>query len=158
MLRWAILILLASVGMAHAQSDSTNTQVVPGFMTRSGCATGVSPCFIPYSATNPLPVAQSVGASSGVTSTQTAFTIATGNTFQSIAAASASRKSCLIQNTSTHTMYVFFGATGTASLTNTFQVPTGQFMSCATVNGLVLTDNIAVTTGTTSDPGVLNLN
>jgi hypothetical protein len=80
-------------------------------------------------------------------------TIATGNTFQSIMAADLNRTGCIIQNTSTHTMYVYFGATASATTSNTFQVPAGGFIYCgAGGSGVVaLTDNVAITTSTTSD-------
>ena len=80
-------------------------------------------------------------------------TIATGNTFQSIMAADANRTGCIIQNTSTHIMYVYFGATASATTSNTFQVPAGGFIYCgAGGSGVVaLTDNVAITTSTTSD-------
>ena len=80
-------------------------------------------------------------------------TIGTGNTFQSIMAADANRTGCIIQNTSTHIMYVYFGATASATTSNSFQVPAGGFMYCgAGGNSVVaLTDNVAITTSTTSD-------
>jgi len=80
-------------------------------------------------------------------------TIGTGGTFQSIMAADANRTGCIINNTSTHIMYVYFGATASATTSNSFQVPAGGFMYCgAGGNSVVaLTDNVAITTSTTSD-------
>ena len=80
-------------------------------------------------------------------------TIGTGNTFQSIMAADLNRTGCIINNTSTHIMYVYFGATASATTSNSFQVPAGGFMYCgAGGNSVVaLTDNVAITTSTTSD-------
>lgn len=50
-----IITLSVLAGVAYAQS--TATPVIMGFLTTSGCPSGVSSCFIPYSATNPVPVA-----------------------------------------------------------------------------------------------------
>ena len=80
-------------------------------------------------------------------------TIASGNTFQSVMAADLNRTGCVIQNTSTHTMYVYFGATASATTSNSFQVSANGFIYCgAGGSGVVaLTDNVAITTSTTSD-------
>ena len=80
-------------------------------------------------------------------------TIATGGTFQSVMAADLNRTGCIIQNTSQRTMYVYFGATASATTGNSFQVPAGGSIYCgAGGNGtLALTDNVAITTTTTSD-------
>jgi len=80
-------------------------------------------------------------------------TIASGNTFQSVMAADLNRTGCVIQNTSTHTMYVYFGATASATTSNSFQVAANGFIYCgAGGSGVVaLTDNVAITTSTTSD-------
>ena len=80
-------------------------------------------------------------------------TIGTGGTFQSIMAADANRTGCIIQNTSTHIMYVYFGATASATTSNSFQVAANGILYCgAGGSGIVaLTDNVAITTSTTSD-------
>ena len=81
-------------------------------------------------------------------------TIATGGTFQSIMAADANRTGCIIQNTSTHVMYVYFGATASATTSNSFQVAaSGGTMYCGAGgnSAIALTDNVAITTSTTSD-------
>ena len=85
---------------------------------------------------------------------QTGGTITTGGTFQSAAAAEPNRKGCLVQNTSARTLYVFFGATASATTANSFQVAPGGSISC-NPGGTVLTANIAVTTSTTSDTYVI---
>jgi len=83
------------------------------------------------------------------TTTQAGGTITTHGVFQSALASSATRKGCLLQNTSSETEYVFFGATGSATTSNAFQVAAGNSVSCASPGGLVLTDNIAITSITT---------
>lgn len=75
-------------------------------------------------------------------------TMATGApttpTFSSILAASSTRKGCLVQNTGTTTGYIYFGATGSATTSNSFQLSAGQSISCQSGN-ITLTDNIAAT-------------
>lgn len=88
------------------------------------------------------------------TTTASGVTITTGNTFQQGLAASGTRKGCLVQYTGTGTGYVFFGATVGASKAASFQMAPGQAIGC-NVAGLVLTDNIAVTSATTSDTFVV---
>jgi hypothetical protein len=80
-------------------------------------------------------------------------TIAVTNTFQSVFAAAAplgSRQGCLVQNTGTHTMNVYFGPVANATLTNSFQiVPIGSSgpnsISCSTGAGGVVQDQVSIT-------------
>jgi hypothetical protein len=92
----------------------------------------------------------------GTTTAQTLITIATGGTFQTAAAANSSRKGCLIQNISSHTLYVFFGV-GTPSTSNSLQVAPSGTVSCSNQAGIVATDLIRVTTSTTNDTAILTL-
>ena len=94
----------------------------------------------PAGATSPL----------GATTTTATSTISVTNTFQVALAGNTYRNACLIQNTGTHTEYVYFGATGSATTSNAFPISPGQTISCATVNGLVLTDIVNIT-GTAGD-------
>jgi len=138
-------VIWCAFGLAHAAP--TTTICVPVSGSPNSCqivGSGVS-----------LPVSSS---GTGLTSTETGFTITTGNTFQSLAVANSARKSCTIQNTSSHIMYVFAGPLASATTTNSFQiVASGGTYSCATPAG-VITDQISVTTSTTSDTGVANFN
>jgi hypothetical protein len=89
----------------------------------------------------------------GVTSTEANGTVATGGTYQLVFAASAGRKGCLIQNTSTHTGYAALasGAPSAGSYIG-FQVrPNGGTFDCAH-GGVVATDNVWYTTPVTGDP------
>jgi len=90
------------------------------------------------------------------TSVPASGTITLGGTFQTLLAANPSRSGCFIQNTSTHTLFIFLGPTASATLTNTIQVAAnGGTFTCASPGGtIVLTDNIAITTSTTADPFV----
>lgn len=54
----AIAIFGAALGTAQAQS--TAAQVLPGSLTTSGCPGSISPCYLPYSNSNPLPVNASI--------------------------------------------------------------------------------------------------
>jgi hypothetical protein len=66
-------------------------------------------------------------------------------TFSSVLATSAVRKGCTVQNTGTTLGYVFFGANGSATTANSFQLTPGAVISCNNVNGTVLTDNVSAT-------------
>lgn len=91
----------------------------------------------------------------GVTTTESAGTVTTHATFQSALAANAARNGCTLMNTSTDIEYVFFGATGSATTSNSFALGAapvaggeGGSINCA-VGGLsVATDNVAITSKT----------
>lgn len=91
-------------------------------------------------------------------STQSAGTVTTGATFQTALPANPSRTSCLIQNTSAHTAYVYWLATGTASLTNAVQISAGASFSCINPSGAPIRTAIQWTTGTTGDAFVVTEN
>lgn len=92
----------------------------------------------------------------GVTTTPVGGTVTTHGTFQTALAASATRKGCTVENTSTDTEYVFFGANGSAATATSIAlgpapVAGGQGGSTnCTVNGgpYVAQDNIAITSKT----------
>lgn len=90
----------------------------------------------------------------GATSTQAAGTITLGATFQTALASSATRLGCSLQNTSTHTLYVYVGTLGSATTANSFQVPPNGMFYCNT-GQIVVTGAINVTTSTTSDTYVV---
>src|SRR6266576_2175644 len=85
-------------------------------------------------------------APSAATTTQTGSSVTTQNIFQSALASNATRKGATLQNTSAvDVMYVFFGATGSATKAASFQISPGGSIQATTGTGVVLTDNIAVT-------------
>lgn len=88
---------------------------------------------------------------SGVTTTSAAGTVTTGGTFQSVLASNTSRKGCVIQNpvAATETLFVFFGANGSATTGSSFGLAPGAAISC-TAGLTILTDNVSVTATTTS--------
>ena len=80
-MRWLWIALALLVVPAGARGQ-TQTGVIPGFMAPAG-TDGCGPttaCFVPYSATYPLPVADSGGSGSPVVVTTTGFTPATAGT------------------------------------------------------------------------------
>lgn len=81
-------------------------------------------------------------------STSTAGTVAVANTYQSALAASATRKGCAIYNTSAAVELVFLGAPGSATAATSIPVPAGGSFNCASFQGLVLTDQISITSAT----------
>ena len=87
--------------------------------------------------------------------TQAPATVTTGGTFQTALPANPSRTSCLIQNTSAHTAYVYWLATGTPSLTNALQVQAGAVFQCVGPSGAPIRTAIQWTTGTTGDTFVV---
>lgn len=80
---------------------------------------------------------------SGKTTTMAAVAPTTP-TFSSLLASSSTRKGCLVQNTGTTLGYVYFGINGSATTGNSFQVPSGQSISC-NAGPIVLTDNVSGT-------------
>lgn len=55
---WFLLLL---AGPAWGQQIDAGSNVVPGFLTTTNCPGGNTPCFVSYSAANPLPVTGSGG-------------------------------------------------------------------------------------------------
>jgi hypothetical protein len=82
------------------------------------------------------------------TSAPTAGSVATANAFQSALTASAARKGCALYNTSAATILLFLGAPGTATAATSIPVPAGGSFNCGSFQGLVLTDQISVTSAT----------
>ena len=107
----------------------------------------------PDAAGNQAPVVATQGIQS--TSTESGSSITTGGVFQSILAPNSARLGCTVQNTGTAVLYVFFGATGSATTANAFQVAAGGSVTCQS-GGVVLTDNIAATTAASGGTYVIN--
>jgi hypothetical protein len=85
----------------------------------------------------------------GATTTTVNSTISVTNAFQAALAANTGRAACVLQNTGTHTMYVYFGVLASATTSNGFQIAPGQTISC-NVPGVVLQDAVNIT-GTAGD-------
>lgn len=83
--------------------------------------------------------------------TNDAGTITLGNTFQTFLASNAGRHGCYIQNTSAHVMYVFVNdGVATKNTANSVTVAVAGYWSCG-IGNAVITNEIDITTSTTSD-------
>jgi hypothetical protein len=80
---------------------------------------------------------------STATSTQAATTLGSAGTFSSVLASNTSRKGCLVENTSAENEWVYFGATGSATTSNSLKVAAGYAVNCSS-GPIVASDNIAV--------------
>lgn len=81
-------------------------------------------------------------------------TIAVTNTFQvALAAPSGPRVGCAVQNQGTHVMYVFFGASASATTAKSFQLQAGQIIYCE-APPIILQDIVNIT-GTAGDAYVV---
>lgn len=76
--------------------------------------------------------------------TNSSSTIAVTNTFQTIFAANASRRNCLIQNNGSANMYVYFGTLANATLTNSIILSPGAAATCAH-GGMTATNAVSIT-------------
>lgn len=87
----------------------------------------------------------------GVTTTNDSGTVATGSTFQTAIAASASRLGCLVQNptTASEVLFVYFGTNASATTAKSVTLGPGASISCV-AGGTVLTDNVSVTAATST--------
>ncbi len=90
-----------------------------------------------------------------VTSVTTAGTVAAANTYQSALAASATRKGCAIYNTSANVELIFLGAPGTATAATSIPIPAGGSFNCGSFQGIVITDQISITSATVSSTFVV---
>lgn len=129
----------------YAASASNGVVVVsqtgPGYAVGGGAAGGGG-------GSNVTTVAGSTTATTptGATSSDIGGTVTTGGSYQTVLAASATRKGCLIQNppTATEVLSIKVG-----TMTAPFVVPIGNSFSCAAGGGIVVTDGITLTAATT---------
>ncbi|WP_303763805.1 hypothetical protein [Sphingobium yanoikuyae] len=89
------------------------------------------------------------------TSTTTNGTVAVANTFQSALAANANRKGCAIYNNSANAELIYLGAPGSATAANAIPLPAGGSFNCGSFQGIVLTDQISITSATVSSTFVV---
>lgn len=82
------------------------------------------------------------------TSTTTNGSVTTANTFQSALAANPARRGCAIYNTSANPELIFLGAPGTATAANGIPLTAGGAFNCGSFQGIVLTDQISITSAT----------
>lgn len=89
------------------------------------------------------------------TSTTTNGSVAAANTFQSALAANATRKGCAIYNNSANAELIFLGAPGSATVANAIPLPAGGAFNCGSFQGIVLTDQIGITSATAASTFVV---
>ncbi len=89
------------------------------------------------------------------TSTTTNGSVATANTFQSALASNATRKGCAIYNNSANAELIFLGAPGSATSANSIPLPAGGSFNCGSFQGIVLTDQISITSATAASTFVV---
>lgn len=149
----SVTTTVASYTAASSTGSSTPCYQIGAGTVVTATVTGGSPSGL-NATLNGANTCPSPGASTGATSTLAGGTVTTHNVFQQALAANAARKGCLIQNQSTDVEYVFFGATGSATETTSFALgpasvtgSAGGSVSC-NFPGVVLTDNIAITSKT----------
>lgn len=82
------------------------------------------------------------------TSTSVAGSVATANTYQSALAASSTRKGCAIYNTSANAELIYLGSPGAATTAASIPLPAGGSFNCGSFQGIVLTDQISITSAT----------
>jgi hypothetical protein len=89
------------------------------------------------------------------TSTTMNGSVATANTFQSALAASATRKGCAIYNNSANAELIYLGAPGSATAANAIPLPAGGAFNCGSFQGIVITDQISITSATVASTFVV---
>lgn len=146
-MKYFVLFFVALIGSAHAQTANRVTT----------CGSGTPPAgnsSVYMDANGNL----CTNVPATTPTTQSAGTVTTGGTFQQVLPANPSRTSCLIQNTSAHTAYVYWLATGTATLLNTLQILAGASFACINPSGAPIRTAIQWTTSTTGDAFVVTEN
>lgn len=138
----------AVVGFGVGTSPSGANWIMDGVLDSSG---NVASLTLSGANGTGLKVTPDPQAPLGVTSTDAHGTVVTGGTFQSVFAASGTRKGCTIQNpvTATETLFVYFGANGSATTSNSIGLPPSWSITCA-VGETVLQDNVSVTGATSA--------
>lgn len=94
-------------------------------------------------------VSATVSVATITTNAETGGTVTTHGVFQTLLAANVTRQGCTIQNTSADTELLYWGATGSATTTNAFQLAAGQGVNCAVAGISNLGTNIAITSKVT---------
>lgn len=74
--------------------------------------------------------------------------VATANIFQSVLAVNGNRLGCAIYNTSAAAELIFLGAPGSATTGTSIPLPAGGSFNCGSFQGLVLTDQVSITSAT----------
>jgi hypothetical protein len=131
--------LAATLTLALSAAPALADQV--GYQAGAG-----NPNTVAVSPQTPLPVTVAPSTLSGAVSTDASGTVAAGGTYQTVFAANAARRGCMIQNppTATEALNVKLG-----TMAAPFVVPIGGAFRCD-AGYLVVTDAITVTAATTA--------
>lgn len=89
--------------------------------------------------------------------TPTNGTVAVASTFQSVLAASSTRLGCAIQNKGSGDLLVATVAPGSATAAASFTVRPGGTFNCGSAGGVVVTNEISVTSTTASLPYIVSV-
>ena len=130
----------AQVSNAAVVSTCGNQTYVAGYAYPVTVDTKGNTCSSSSGGTAPSPA--------NYTTTQTGSTVTTHLTFQTALASNASRHGCTVTNTSADVEYVFFGANGSATTSNSIPVTAGSQVSCSDGSALG-NDNESITSKTT---------
>lgn len=143
-------ILLAVAGAAAFLVSPAHAQVVAPTYTGPGGNTMVAQGVITLNSDG-----TSGGLPQRATSTTTNGSVAVANTYQSALAANANRKGCAIYNNSANAELIFLGAPGSATAANSIPLPAGGSFNCGSFQGIVITDQISITSATVSSTYVV---
>lgn len=142
--------LLAVAGAAAFFVSPVSAQsVAPVYTTNTGNTLNAQGMFLlnPDGTAGALPLP--------VISVTTNGSVTTANTFQSVLAANASRKGCAVYNTSANAELIFLGAPGSAAAARAVPLPAGGAFNCGSFQGIVLTDQISITSATAASTFVV---
>ena len=124
---------------------SVGVTALPAFPAGTNAIGTVAVTALPSLPSGTNSIGSVLTAATGVTTVEVGGTTsATAGTFVSALAASGTRKGCLLQNTSSSVLYVYLGATSSATITNSLQISAGGSFGCMPPGGIVLQDNVAV--------------
>lgn len=135
--------LLAVAGAAAFFASAAHAkQTAPSYQTSTGNTLNAQGVFLLNTdgTSGSIPVR--------TTSTTTNGSVATANTFQSALAANANRRGCAIYNNSASAELIYLGAPGSASVANAIPLPAGGAFNCGGFQGIVLTDQVSITSAT----------
>lgn len=107
---------------------------------------GLATFFFALSVSTSPVTAQSIPLSS----TNLSGTIASSGTFQQIQGQTNNRNGCTIQNTGSHTQYVFFGPIANATTPVAVELSPSQSVNCSVASNIVLKDAVSIS-GTSGD-------
>ncbi len=133
---WLLLLALLVPLAARAQ---TEPHIVPGYQTTVGCPGGNTPCWFPYSATNPLPVTPGTpGAGASGTPVEVTVTCGVGTTV--LLAAATATTFILVKNPSGGgTVWVNFAGVAAVAAPPSVDLIGGQSINWSQNNGYVPT-------------------